>query len=282
MSNNGFPEFFYKYTDAYGAKKILNELTLLFKSPLDFNDPFDSKIEFVPDLSNHKAIMKLMTDEKKEQWKQDYPTINWDQAQQDHINAAKPEDLYKFVTNAKKVQKISGYMKIFCMTTTYENLLMWSHYADEHQGAVIALDSADNLFEGAALVEYTNDRTVFNLASPMKDHESLNTLGKIIRQKSIHWSYEQEWRKVFEPLTEKDANIDPQIGYIPTTTVKAIYLGCKMPQHDRQEILHIIQTKLPHVKVYESKPEKNKFKLNFKEIRFTAKNTGDKHESNSL
>src|SRR5260370_40986337 len=35
------PVTLYKYTDSYGAKKILENCTLKLSSPLAFNDPFD-------------------------------------------------------------------------------------------------------------------------------------------------------------------------------------------------------------------------------------------------
>ena len=48
--------YFYKYTDAKGAKKILENLQLLYKSPKKFNDPFDCKIGLRLDIDYKKFV----------------------------------------------------------------------------------------------------------------------------------------------------------------------------------------------------------------------------------
>jgi len=46
--------FFYKYTDAKGAKKILGDLKILYTAPGKFNDPFDCKIALRVDYDHEK------------------------------------------------------------------------------------------------------------------------------------------------------------------------------------------------------------------------------------
>jgi hypothetical protein len=100
--------------------------------------------------------------------------------------------------------------RIFCVVEEPDNLLMWAHYAQSHEGAVIqfeCLPELDNLLCAAMKVNYVTDPPVITrklddyirhlTGQPNKiDYKSLYYDFHL--SKSDHWKYEKEWR-VFIP-----------------------------------------------------------------------------------
>lgn len=88
---------------------------------------------------------------------------------------------------------------IVSLTETRDNLLMWSHYADEHKGFVIEFDYS-HLFFTKKHMEMFNDNPLVNqIHRVLYRKERLNELinDNIIEAyfyKSDEWSYEKEHR----------------------------------------------------------------------------------------
>jgi hypothetical protein len=95
---------------------------------------------------------------------------------------------------------------VVCMTQTHDNLLMWSHYTKDHQGAVVEFDLADDPFslflnpsqgttdsQVAGNVDYRKSREFGKLVNI----ENLDSLRKhYALTKSVEWTYEEEYRFV--------------------------------------------------------------------------------------
>lgn len=89
-----------------------------------------------------------------------------------------------------------------CFSEAYDNLLMWSHYASEHQGFVVGFDPQHFLLQqrskenpyGLVIrrVTYRESRPILQ-ATGYYDY-LIKTPHAVLATKSTHWSYEQEWR----------------------------------------------------------------------------------------
>ncbi|MDE1311747.1 DUF2971 domain-containing protein [Vibrio aestuarianus subsp. cardii] len=90
---------------------------------------------------------------------------------------------------------------IISFTEEKDNLLMWSHYADEHRGMVIEFDTEHSFF---------NSDANYKLLPVMYRKSRLNKLGKHLMEpyfhKSNEWAYEKEHRLLLS-LYEADTNL---------------------------------------------------------------------------
>jgi DUF2971 family protein len=287
-------EFFYKYTDAVGAKIILGNLQLLYKSPKHFNDPFDCQIglrseyehekfgslflgklyqllfgESRPDILDRNPkrdkILQLWEegdDAKKIQFLNFY-RAGWEA---EGVMSKAPE------VNTRRIEEILDASRIFCVSEVNDDLLMWAHYADEHKGCVIKLTLPENPPGCWSLgkVQYTEDLPVHETTEQMVDSmlglwcsDPEETAKKLLFTKSCHWAYEREWRRI----VKHEGTDNLKEGYhcidITKENILAVYLGLKMAEKDELNIVRILKENLSNVEIYKAEKDKNRFRLNF-------------------
>ena len=164
------------------------------------------------------------------------------------------EDLYpqlKAEREALEIQKAAIVAQfrnsgIFCATRNKSNLLMWSHYADEHRGVVFGLqpDAAQDSF--LCLLEpdtYSDVRPSFyNPFDPLVGNMPLPTLEamraftrSLTAVKSMQWAYEEELRVVIPSYVSEG---QPAV-FIPyyATELAELYLGHRVAAGDRDELV---------------------------------------------
>lgn len=180
----------YKYLP-FGKDKlslnVIKEGTIKFTCPLDFNDPFDCQP--VPYIDKHVK--------KKEYFK-------WAENQMAHLSPANRSQemnkLYRRLSRGVLSGDILNInlrtMGVLSLSRTCNDILMWSHYAENHKGFVVGFhyqSSYESSFEKGIAhllpyrVAYEKDRPVFNFS---ESHE----LMKCMLVKSPQWEYEQEER----------------------------------------------------------------------------------------
>jgi hypothetical protein len=214
----------YKYMGISGLKAILKKNTLRFTNPLNFNDPFDC------------AMSSLGSE-----------TLNDDTA----------------LSNSIRMHSHRSKSGILCLTRNQFNLLMWAHYADNHRGAVVGIDTeiAELNCEIKNIITAKSGSVIYSSIRPTSQGLSLpetvdsksdrTTLEKMYLHKSIHWAYEEEVRIVrpinpeYDPLSLVDT-LPYQDMSIPKDAIKQIYLGSRYTSSLDQEIsLQDILTKYP-------------------------------------
>ena len=74
---------------------------------------------------------------------------------------------------------------IICFSQNWQNLLLWSHYANRHKGICLGFDIENKLVKKVC---YVDARTRLNpsLSKEMED--------RLVYTKSSGWKYEEEWR----------------------------------------------------------------------------------------
>lgn len=216
---------FYKYVSASTAKIVLQNRTLRWSAPLQLNDPFDiqfnmrvpSSVDEVksvalqrlwdvyegrvqPDLRNPMALlfqlMRVTTPimSREELFSEFGPAIE--------------EGFERMTASLPSVHadtaKIFENVKILCLTTTPDNALMWSHYADAHRGVVIrfrSIPAFDTPYGMAKPVRYVNEVPALVSAEELADilagsgvMDTSAILERATHTKSNEWAYENEWR----------------------------------------------------------------------------------------
>ena len=221
----------YKYSPIYNPEKLSEEYSLknlfnnqaTFSTRKNFNDPFDSKIDFIkPSKKELKALHSQLKGNEKFRFKQFF--LGTDGI--DNIDA-----FYK-----KANKKFDEYL-FFCLTSLPNNNLMWSHYANSHKGFCLEWD-ASKLNASKAI--YQEHIASFELLDIIKGQfglslnsaeKSKEKIWKALKVKLKEWEYEEEYRiqlgnGMRHLVNEKHANFS-LVSYEPEF-IKSIIFGCRM------------------------------------------------------
>lgn len=269
----------YKYTPVETAIKILSNSNIRFSNPSLFNDPYDSEppIEF-SDCVNEK--FKCLCKDNETDFKDLAPE------QIENLKILTQETYKSTLTNLAKN------LRILCLSRTKNNILMWSHYATEHQGIVIEFDATQIIIRQNKKVEYNNKPVILDLEKLKKlNDETFKLTMSVFLRKAKLWQYEKEYRLFF--FVENMLNIinnqiiqKPHEAYIWNScknelenkndyidfpisekSIRAVYFGCKTSSENSTKIINIIKTSYPHVKCYKAIKHDASFKLTFEEIK---------------
>lgn len=135
---------------------------------------------------------------------------------------------------------------VLCLTAAAKNILMWSHYAQNHQGFVIEFDEKHEFFRNIEFPEAMAGslRQVVYVSERPK-YQTLVELDEIsvFLTKSNDWAYEQEWRMIL-PLKDASSKIGEDIYLFdfPPTCITGIIFGSNMQSDKKQEILDLTST----------------------------------------
>jgi len=148
------------------------------------------------------------------------------------------------------MKKAKKKVRICSLSTTYDNALMWAHYADEHKGCCIELRVPDSTWKRLD-VQYMSSMP--KLSSGITHDEAIET---IFGTKSDFWSYENEVRYIKTVQTTKEGK--PFKADLPIHISK-IYLGIRVANDGRERIERIVKAIEPNIKVEKIKRNEIKF-----------------------
>ena len=191
-------------------------------------------------------------------------------------------------------------IKVACLTTHNDNTLMWSHYADKHQGICIEYDINKILNENndkilikkisynkkairfdlikntQNTIMLSNTKNIDNfLISPnfisnaLIDNNPLDHITELFMVKSKEWEYEDEYRILF--YDEKNENPNGALINLP---IKSICFGVQTSKEDKELVYDIVNfinlkneniEKYKKIELYEAHLYDNElFKINIK------------------
>ncbi|WP_288440663.1 DUF2971 domain-containing protein [uncultured Enterobacter sp.] len=311
MSDEKIPQFLFKYTTFNSAIKAIQHKTLYWSSVKDFNDPFEYKFRFYTNgneaavisrflstcLVNDPSSVELLYDNLKiknliyaflkEPSRNKFDALDKEVSNCLHDNkyinesgeSVKAIKLFKAIffdhvqDNMKNI--LNDQTGVLCLTDNTDNnpsRLMWSHYAENHNGVMMKLNT-DNIINISSdkmsrirkvtysadypLIEYDD---YLGFAGQFFDKNVKDLVIKMIFTKSEEWRYENEYRCI---IPYKDG---PRALTVKDSTFDSFYLGLNMANDKRQTIINEIKTNLPNAKIYETTQKNNKYKLEFNEI----------------
>lgn len=146
---------------------------------------------------------------------------------------------------------------VTCFSKNNLNLLMWSHYADSHQGFCLEFDPETEPFSQSFDVIYRSEipSVVSDLLLDEKDNTE--SIKKLLSYKSSDWEHEEEIR-----LFHRESN--KVYGYTPQS-LKAIYFGIRTFS-DIEIVCSIVKAQNPGVKFYRMKKQTEKFGIEAEEF----------------
>lgn len=287
-------EAFFKYYTVESAKATLRSTARKWSTPLLFNDPFDNQFDLrfeepseelaKANLAHFIKVLSSKEPFKPNQFGPQTPSMellrqvhaanpNLEYSAEDlaYLLEGELEGMQKVATIAPEtndeIRRIMADTSIFCLSETHDNLLMWSHYAQNHTGAVIkflALPEVDSPLIVAQPVRYSEHMPRLKFASLLDFYEArMNVLETITLSKSVVWSYEKEWRIV---ASLRDKTLDHEILPFAPEEVGAVYLGCKMTPEGRSEVIDVTRSHYPNAAIFQAEKHHGEFALEFREL----------------
>lgn len=280
--SNYRPRVFYKY---FPSERIqfFEDLALRFSPHKSLNDPFENTPAEADQLETLSAeeIRALRSSLE-----------DWGPYSADLVGKSLKRrfDAESSVPELEEVARRKGAL---CLSETHDNLLMWAHYASDHRGFAIEIDS--KYFFGLAddpnnAWKITLDRVKYREMRPVRQSGSYwdyfhGTLHKIATTKSTHWSHEQEWR-VMRPLgtadivlgtrnsgvdvLKRDSSNNPyHLFKLPKGSLSKVIIGARATKQSMARIKRYLEadTALAHVRLKLAVPDPVDFRLRFLNLR---------------
>ena len=291
-------QVFFKYTSLSTAQLVIKSRSFRWSAPTLFNDPFDHQTGFVIDEAPGAFADFLFESSARIIFGDAEPVPNPDSVfLQAAMNLRKIRDrlpkevvlaslrqgamevavrLHEHIASFNEVLQLHlCSSRIFCVSETPRNVVMWSHYADEHRGAVFELgciDELDNRLLAARRVEYTDRFVNFPSSKQYALHLSgeapfdlVPLVWNIAFSKHVDWAYEREWR-VHLPLLDVSAGEGHLLLEEPSPVFKSITLGCRATDKDVADTIELVKAHLSYMIVRRARKSKTTFDLDFIDV----------------
>lgn len=283
----------YKYTTLDTAIKIFKNRAFRFSSPIAFNDPFDmqnlsiygyDKNIFAKDFVNVYSCEIERIEKEKQIPKDVYllriliEALGMCGAKEQFAKMLANEENFGFKQTENKyyemIKPICNSYGIFCTSLTYDNILMWSHYAYCHQGVVLEISPSiekKSIFLKSKKVTYSNNRpSLFKSPKIMIERlcmESAEYASELMEDltylKSDHWKYEKEYRLAIPNWIEKGKTFR-DVSFAPEE-ISAVYLGCNMSLKNQDKVIMFANKLNPSIKIFLGRQHLHNFCLVFEE-----------------
>lgn len=232
----------YKYLDAEGGLKMLENSTLKFTNAIKFNDPFDCH----PSLVDYSNIPNKIKGNKA------------------------GELLVKMYAGTPK--RIIDGTWICSLTKRNDNLLMWSYYSN-HEGICIGLNidkvkKSLSKHEGIPIgcpeieVQYKN---IIEKPDYFRNMDKLDFLRYQIGTKAKDWEHEEEVRLYTRGnrfMNLLNYNKEPYFLTINGECFETLYLGVRIEDNDKNKIVNAARKSNPKIMIYQMATDTVAFKLN--------------------
>ena len=232
----------YKYLDAEGGLKMLENSTLKFTNAIKFNDPFDCH----PSLVDYSNIPNKIKGNKA------------------------GELLVKMYAGTPK--RIIDGTWICSLTKRNDNLLMWSYYSN-HEGICIGLNidkvkKSLSKHEGIPIgcpeieVQYKN---IIEKPDYFRNMDKLDFLRYQIGTKAKDWEHEEEVRLYTRGnrfMNLLNYNKEPYFLTINGECFETLYLGVRIEDNDKNKIVNAARNSNPNIMIYQMATDTVAFKLN--------------------
>jgi len=260
------PQKLYKYEsfNTYSIANLKNQ-KIYFSNPITFNDPFDCAIgcsfENISQ-SDFTSIYDYYLNKDPSKFSKSMKL-----AVKTKLDANMESELLDLFTGLLKKAFLNSRNKILnsrgisCFSETSNEILMWSHYANKHQGFCLEFDTRFDPFNRAMNVNYSHQVPHINPVEVILKPDS-NQFLKMVTNKYKSWEYEKEWR-----VLHMEGSIE--YGY-PEMSLTGIYFGSKINYAHLEIIALIVQGQNPDVKFYQGSISEEKYKINFNEVSYTS------------
>lgn len=234
------PEYFYKYMRAENVIKLLESKTLWFSSPKNFNDPFDCNVDLLDFTPSHEGIKEFINQK-----------VSGNRATRREEIAKNKRDPFRIKSQvAGQTQTNFHKSGVCCYSEVNDNILMWSHYSDNHKGVCLKFNSSlRTLGTMTAKVNYLSGYLTSNFW-----HEKGGAIYHLVFTKAADWKYEREIRSI--------RILDNGAIVFDINLLEEIIFGCRTDAAVIDRIIKITSDKqYKHIKFKKAKQTKSSFTL---------------------
>lgn len=166
---------------------------------------------------------------------------------------------------------LSNKIRMTCFTNKNDNILMWSHYANKHNGICVKYDLKDckELLYSTFPVVYStkrpsiskNELLISSSETKVNEDKLLLLLVKSLLTKSDEWKYEEEWRSIIPTENLISDNLNHKC-------IKAIYFGVKVECYKIYEIIGELKKSIDikNIKFFKMNMDDSTYSINEEEI----------------
>jgi len=248
------PKFFYRYYrfDEH-TEKIFTKNEIYFQKPSKFDDPLDSIVKFV---------LKGTEIKKQSFFKRNLPIVEPEFTEQQVNEIFKnPSKREKVINDSCEMQKVGrDELGIYCLTTLRDNILMWTHYSDNHKGFCLEFDGQSEFFQRALPVKYSKVMPTRNIVDRTigESHTSAEhaKLAELLLTKAEDWEYQDERRIVYTP-----EHGGPGPHTFPEKLLTGVILGFQISNKNRNHIIEWCRDRKFEPKIYQTKLKDIEFGL---------------------
>lgn len=171
------------------------------------------------------------------------------------------ENECRILTNEIEQELLKRYDRgICCFATSFANLLMWSHYGEQHNGICVGYNIKRKPVPVLRKVIYGGSRiintSIIEKSILQKDRDAQEIIDRnILLRKAAPWKYEQEWR-----LFGKRGVQDCPLAIIDIT------FGLRCPDAIIHSIVSALEDRKPKIKFFEIYEVPGEFKLKRREV----------------
>lgn len=249
------PNILYKYKSfSANSLSILINKELYFASPEKLNDPYDCRIDIVAALESAVELAGKKTNKDIKTKLEKLKGLN-------HI--------------FKKIEHDIQSTGILSLSRLNKNILMWSHYADEHRGFCLGFQlskditdyNMDNRMVASDDVIYSADNPFLEYFIKFAENNNIPKWDDFwplliqigLQSKSKPWKYEKEVR-----IIRKEPGIVP---FKPAELSEVIY-GLNMSEENRLTVQNLLSgAEWKHVRLKEMIKKGHKYNLYIKKIK---------------
>jgi len=228
----------YKYftieDDPGFVENIIRDNTIKYGAPNEFNDPFECM-----------SVIGITSFDYTKKQLEEVTRSSGKKYSGDSLLGA-----YDGIVSRSLKDYRNGLSKygILCLSGTWDNVLMWAHYANSHKGiiTIFQFDRYHAFYGKMMKVQYKKGVTYFEIDhpnSPMKIWESFSTKDTI-------WEYENEYR-VINPPAELHIYDGNGIKPFPRELLKGVIFGYRISPKVRDKIINMVSRYYPTLKLFD-------------------------------
>lgn len=273
------PEPLYKYTTYSTATVILSSGRLRWSSPLLFNDlaEFQRMPRFEPTLDQSlmdfpRVLVEIALGERHvEETKLNGASsiilvmvralidsgMGRDDVIKELIQKSRGADK-KMIMELRATFESFGLStaRVFCLSTEFDNDVMWAHYAENHKGLVFGfrhLPNFDTPFLAAQSVKYSKEPPFIGSGLDFLLYGNTpelrkKTLNAVCFTKSSKWQYENEWRVVTWGPEEVGKDYGDYKFY--PEELESVCFGARFDDKRVEKIRSLVLSRYPRTNLY--------------------------------
>ena len=238
-------------------RMLLLDRTIYCSDPATFNDPWDCKPHF-----NTELLENPVEYERHVRWAVELCRNTMSEEDISRMEVQLRADRQLMIDTIQQISQemwgaISNRYRVYCLGPDVGNLLMWSHYADNHKGICIEYSTHNDVMCCPLRVEYLKEFPVVRAYST-DEGENLRPL----LTKADVWEYEHEYRLITQEkgnATDHETLItDNGLLKLPEGALLSVIVGCQGPY---DEVRSLVAEVAPDVTVKRAKRVPNRFEL---------------------